>query len=92
MQLEYLKKFSSVLREGLMRGKGGTGKNSNKEVGRTVKMPNRIFGRYQEVRKIHTERQREIKKVGDTPGKRIRANFPGKASYRISQDRNLTEL
>lgn len=41
-----------------MRGKGGTGKSSNKEAGRTEKIPNRTFGRYQGVRKIHTERQK----------------------------------
>ena len=72
-----------------MRGKGGTGKNSNKESGRTVKIPNRILGRYQEVRKIHTERNKES---GGTLGKRIRAHSPGKASYGILQDRNPTGL
>lgn len=41
-----------------MRGKGGTGKVVTKKLSRTVKIPNRTFGRYQRVRKIHTERQK----------------------------------
>lgn len=72
-----------------MRGKGGTGKSSNKEAGRTVKIPNRTFGRYQGVRKIH--RETEIKK-GRHSERGIRSTLCRQSSYRILQDRNLTEL
>lgn len=77
-----------------MRGKGGTGKNSNKEAGRTVKMPNRTFGRYQEVRKIHTERNKEIgrhtRKEDQSKLSRqsLLQNFTGQESDRIMTSRN----
>ena len=77
-----------------MRGKGGTGKNSNKESGRTVKIPNRILGRYQEVRKIHTERNKESgrhtrKEDQSTLSRQsLLRNFTGQESDRIMTSRN----
>ena len=95
MQLKYLK-FSSVLREGLMRGKGGTGKNSNKEVGRTVKIPNNIWKVPRSEEDTHRETERN-KESGRHTGKEDQSklsrqsllqNFTGQESDRIMTSRN----
>lgn len=42
-------------------------------------------------RDTERQRQREIKAEGDTLGKRLREHFPGIASNRVTQDRNLVQ-